>query len=68
MSRDIEYRRRGKIIEIIVRESNHAKIDTFTYNEKDSKTKNRILKILKEKYNINFIPDVIEDRDLDWLK
>jgi hypothetical protein len=57
----IDYNRGDEIIEIIIRDSSGAKIDTFKSSMKDFP---RILRIIERKYGLN----LKKDRDIDWLK
>lgn len=55
----IDYNRGGEIIEVIIRDSSGAKIDTFKCQMKDFP---RILNIIEKKYGLR------KDRDIDWLR
>ncbi len=57
---------RGDTVEIIVRDSSRAKLESWTINVNDKKRARQILRILKQSYGIDFGMKV--DEDLDWLK
>ena len=57
---------RGDTVEIIVRDSSRAKLESWTINVNDKKRARQILRILKQSYGIDFGMKI--DEDLDWLK
>jgi len=58
------YNSGGEIIEIIVRESNGAKIESYKFNVSDVNRSIRILNTVKKKYGLQDK----KDKDIDWLK
>lgn len=60
---NLKYNRGGEIIEIIIRDSSGAKIDTFKCSINDFP---KIIKIIERKYGIKVYPK--KDRDIDWLR
>ena len=65
----LKYNRSGTTIEIIIRDDGGAKLDVFKINSTDKKAIRKVLKIIKVKYSIDFVPEVTEkDRDLKWLE
>lgn len=77
------YGRSGDIVEIILRDYSNSKIDSFKFNAEDKISRDKITRILKEKYAIDFSPMIeveesvnndvkkeVEEKkeDKDWLK
>jgi len=68
----MQYGRQGEIVEIIMRDSTNAKIESFRCNNK--KSYNRALKTIWDKYGDKFRPTIdVEnsvnyDEELEWLK
>ena len=60
-----KYNEGGEIVEIIIRDSSGAKMDTFKFKLNDVKLANQILSTLKKKYDLG---EGKKDRDIDWLK
>ena len=58
-------RREGKVVIVIIKDSDDRKLDTFKWNEKDKKMKNMCLKTIRDKYGIDLKPTI--DPDLEWL-
>lgn len=58
MIKNYDYYRKGGIVELIVRDENGMKVDTFKWNQKDKKLEQAIVEILKAKYNIFSFPEV----------
>lgn len=58
MGKNYTYNRKGGIIELIIRDENGMKIDTFKWNQKDKKLEEAIQNILKAKYNIFNFPEI----------
>ena len=59
-----KYNEGGEIIEIIIRESSGAKIESYKFHTSDIERANRILGIIKKKYGLD---KQKKDRDIDWL-
>lgn len=57
MGKNYNYKRGGGIVELIIRDENGMKIDTFKWNMKDKKLEMAIKQIVKSKYNIFNIPE-----------
>jgi hypothetical protein len=57
------YNEGGEIIEIIIRDSTGAKIDTYKFQLRDKRAKQILNKIMK-KYGMKDV----EDKDIEWLK
>ena len=66
MLKYLKYNRSGEVVEIIVREASGGKIESWKFGSNDRQKAKLVGKILLEKYNINFKPEI--DRDLSWLK
>ncbi len=62
----IKYGQNGMIIEIIVRDENGSKIESFRVNSNDKKTFKKVIRLLKDKYGLDF--NIEENKDLSWLK
>jgi len=58
------YNEGGEIIEVIVRESNGAKIESYRFSVSDVNNSIKILEIIKKKYGLTDK----KDKDIDWLK
>ncbi len=58
----------GDVIEITVKDSSGAKIETWIFNINDNKKASRVLRILKEKYDFNPKTSFKEEKDLSWLR
>lgn len=68
----IKYGRSGNVMEIIIRDDNMSKTDSFKCNINDKKATNNIFKILKDKYNVDFKPEIsaeesVNSKQKDWL-
>jgi len=61
----INYNRTGEIVEIIIRDFSGARIEGFKAKIKDREKVNKIMHVLKKKYD--FKPEVTP-KDLEWLK
>ena len=61
------YNEGGEIIEITIRESNGAKIETYKFNISDTQRSKQIMNIIRKKYGLQDLKKK-EDRDIDWLK
>ena len=59
-------RREGVVVTVIIKDTDDRKLDTFKWNERDSRTKNLCLRTIKDKYGIELKPQI--DSDLDWLE
>ncbi len=60
---------RGAVVEITIRDDGGGKLDTFKFVASDKKTIRKVVKTLKEKYNIDFIQEMKErEKDLEWLE
>lgn len=66
---NLNYKREGLIIEIVIREASGRKIGKFVYNDNDFKNKRHILFTIRNKYGIYFRPTIERrEKDIDWLK
>ncbi len=65
----IKFYRQGEVIEIILKDSSNAKIESWKVDCSDKKRLKQIFKTLKMKYNIELPTekDMGKDEDLDWL-
>lgn len=59
-------RKEGIIVTIVIKDIDDKKLDTFKWSERDTKTKSRCIRTIKEKYGIDLRPTV--DPELDWLQ
>lgn len=59
---ELLYDRKALVIEITIRESGGARLDSFKFNQADKKLQNKIYNLLNEKYGIDFKP-VIEEKE-----
>jgi len=65
----LKYNSIGTTVEIIIRDDSGAKLDSFKINSKDKKSLRKILRLIREKYAIDFTPEFKDnERDLEWLK
>ena len=58
------YNEGGEIIEIIIRESSGAKIESYKFNISDSDRFSKIIYAVKKKYGLKDR----KDKDIDWLR
>lgn len=56
--------RNGLNVTIIIQDETWRKLGTFKYNDKDLKNKKRILRTLRDAFNLKF---KIVDSDLEWI-
>ena len=58
----------GETIEITVRDSSGAKLESWRVETKDVARLKQIYRALKTKYNLDmFVKEGKKDKDLDWL-
>lgn len=57
------YNRKGEMMEIIIRDGSHSKIDTFKFSLKDKKMVDKINEILSNKYGVKFNPPKVYIND-----
>lgn len=71
MGYNTEYRRKGIMVDIIIKDENFAQLDKFKCNVN---TFPQVAKILSDKYGLRLNPEiehkdsVNKDKDIDWLK
>lgn len=59
------YNNFGVIVEIIIRESSGAKIESYKFNINDNDKTKRIMNLLRKKYGLNDFSK--KDKDIGWL-
>lgn len=65
----IRYGQDGMTAEIIVRDENGSKIESFKVNLDDKKAIRKVIRILKEKFGFDFsFKWDHKNRDLEWLR
>ena len=62
------YNQGGEIIEIIIRDSSGAKIESYKFHTQDKVLSNKIMNTLKSKYGLEEKNKENIDKDIDWLK
>ncbi len=66
----IGYQRQDDTIEVTIKDSSGARIESWEINMNDKKAGTKMMRMLKEKYN--FSPEIPSEKsinkDLDWLK
>ena len=60
------YNEGGEIIEIVIRESNGAKIESYKFRVNDVARSKMIMNMVRKKYGLKDLQKT--DRDIDWLK
>lgn len=63
----VDTHRQGETIEIILRDSTRAKIDSWKININDKKRARQIIKDMNKRYGIDFGFDLRQEKDMDWL-
>ena len=68
---EYEYTRKGDIMEIVIRDGSHRKIENFKCNLSDKKLCKKIFSIIERKYGFVDIEiphdKCINNKDSDWL-
>lgn len=65
----LKYSLNENIVEITMRSPSGGKLDVFKFRVNDYPTKNKVLSILQQKYNLNLSKQKQEvDKDIEWLK
>ena len=55
----------GEVIEIIIRESSGAKIESYKFNVSDTERSKTVMNLIRKKYGLQDLKK--KDRDMDWL-
>lgn len=61
------YNEGGEIIEIVIRESSGAKIESYKFHISDEQRTKQIMNIIRKKYGLKDLKKK-QDKDIDWLK
>jgi len=65
----LRYSLNENIVEITMRSPSGGKLDVFKFRVNDSPTKDKVVRILRQKYNLDFSSNKKEtDKDIEWLK
>lgn len=68
IDKNLRYSRAGEIIKIIIEDHSGRKISQFSCSIMDSKSYNRILLIIKQKFGLSYKPEIPPEKSFSCKK